>query len=68
MPVIFKGTYDEANRDVLVRRWDDLRAQLHGVVIPDSELTGDEAIDSKIREVNALAPNFSPRPLPGEVA
>lgn len=35
--VIFEGTYDEYNWRVLRQRWDDLRAQLYGVVIPHHE-------------------------------
>lgn len=31
--MVFRGTYDERNWDVLRERWDELRAQLHGVVI-----------------------------------
>jgi hypothetical protein len=34
LPVVFEGTYDEHNWRVLRDRWDDLRAQLHGEVIP----------------------------------
>lgn len=40
-PVIFRGTYDEHNWQVLLERWDDLRAQLHGEVIPAREAEGD---------------------------
>lgn len=32
-PIVFRGTYDEQNWQVLHDRWDDLRAQLHGIVI-----------------------------------
>ena len=42
-PVIFKGTYDEYNWQVLDTRWDELRSQLHGVILQASERTrGDE--------------------------
>jgi len=60
-PVIFKGTYDEYNWSVLRERWDDLRAQLHGVVIP-SRLTNsnDESLRLLIEEISRSAPNFSP--------
>jgi len=37
-PVVFKGTYDEHNWKVLRKRWDDLRSQLHGIVIPSSRI------------------------------
>lgn len=60
-PVVFRGTYDERNWDVLRERWDDLRAQLHGVVI--SPRLGEAAglSNSLIEEINACAPSFSPR-------
>jgi len=58
-PIIFKGTYDEKNWQVLRERWDDLRAQLHGIVI--SPRIACKNVDVKIvNELNAQAPNFSP--------
>lgn len=58
-PVIFKGTYDEKNWQVLRDRWDDLRAQLHGVVI--SPMIAEKYPNSSfIQEINAAAPDFSP--------
>jgi hypothetical protein len=59
-PVIFRGTYDEYNWQVLRRRWDDLRAQLHGVVIPPSEVPDDYEGRQWLQEIAAAAPNFSP--------
>jgi hypothetical protein len=59
-PVIFKGTYDEHNWHVLRARWDDLRAQLHGVVIPPSEAIVDQEHMELIEEISKAAPNFSP--------
>jgi len=58
-PIIFQGTYDEKNWEVLQKRWAELRAQLHGIVLT----SGDKAnhVDSDlIAKINALAPNFSP--------
>jgi superfamily II DNA or RNA helicase len=59
-PVIFRGTYDEYNWNVLQERWDDLRAQLHGIVIPP------RLVEPKNQyladEIAAAAPNFSPSP------
>lgn len=57
-PVIFQGTYDQENWRILGERWDNLRAQLHGVVIHPSydDLDNDGIAD----RVNSLAPNFSP--------
>jgi hypothetical protein len=61
LPVIFKGTYDEHNWAVLRRRWDDLRAQLHGVVIPPASHKGDPELTALARAINEMAPDFSPR-------
>lgn len=60
-PVIFKGTYDEHNWAVLRRRWDDLRAQLHGIVIPPSYHGDDPEMAAFARAINEMAPDFSPR-------
>ncbi|SFQ40929.1 DEAD/DEAH box helicase [Variovorax sp. 770b2] len=60
LPVIFKGTYDEHNWAVLRRRWGDLRAQLHGVVIPLSTHGDDSELAALARAINEMAPNFSP--------
>ena len=58
-PVVFQGTYDERNWKVLRERWDDLRAQLHGVVI--SPLIAEKYVDdAMIAEINDAAPDFSP--------
>jgi hypothetical protein len=59
-PVIFTGTYDEWNWEVLRTRWDDLRAQLHGVVI-SPRMAQEEGIPQAIvDEINQAAPNFRP--------
>lgn len=57
-PVIFEGTYDEWNWQVLRTRWDELRAQLHGVVIASQGV--DESMRLLAEEINAMAPVFSP--------
>lgn len=57
-PVVFRGTYDEHNWNVLRERWDDLRAQLHGIVIPD-RLEHTETHPT-LAEIAGYAPNFSP--------
>jgi len=57
-PIVFRGTYDEYNWQVLQERWDKLRSQLHGVVIPESER--DEAYAELYDELCNAAPNFSP--------
>lgn len=59
-PVVFRGTYDEKNWQVLHERWDDLRAQLHGIVI--SPRIAEKYPDARemIDEINKAAPDFSP--------
>jgi len=63
-PVVFRGTYDEHNWKVLRERWDDLRAQLHGVVVPDRLADQDEEGRRIIAEIRRMAPSFSPCPVP----
>ncbi len=60
-PIVFKGTYDERNWEVLRERWDDLRAQLHGVVISPLIAAGYGIPQRIVDEINRSAPNFSPR-------
>ncbi len=59
-PVVFQGTYDEANWQVLRARWDNLRAQLHGIVISPRVAESYVGAEWVIAEINASAPNFSP--------
>ena len=59
-PVVFKGTYDEKNWEVLQARWDDLRAQLHGVVISPRIAERYPHAEDLVNEINSAAPNFSP--------
>ncbi|MCY0854022.1 DEAD/DEAH box helicase [Cupriavidus sp. D39] len=66
-PIVFKGTYDEKNWQVLRERWDDLRAQLHGVVISPLIAAKYEIPQWIVDEINGFAPNFSPR-APGRSA
>lgn len=57
-PVIFKGTYDEKNWEVLRERWDDLRAQLHGIVISPKLANASGLPDALVQKINSLAPRF----------
>ncbi len=57
-PVVFKGTYDEMNWDVLSTRWKNLQAQLHGMIIPPDSAEG--CSEELIKEINEAAPRFSP--------
>lgn len=59
--VIFEGTYDEKHWAVLQERWQDLRAQLHGIPVPDGAADGDVEGLRIISELNAAAPDFYPR-------
>jgi hypothetical protein len=61
-PIIFKGTYDEHNWNVLHERWDDLRAQLHGEAVPARlRVSEDDEGRAILDEIAAARPNFSPR-------
>lgn len=60
-PIVFEGTYDAHHWSVLQDRWDDLRAQLHGVVVPHTMRMGsteEELVE--IRRLDAASPNFEP--------
>lgn len=59
-PVVFRGTYDERNWDVLRERWDALRAQLHGVVISPRIGESFGVAPDRVAEINDAAPCFSP--------
>lgn len=59
-PVIFLGTYDEHNWQVLRDRWDDHRAHLHGTPIPHRLAFDDVESAELIKQLAAAAPNFSP--------
>ena len=59
-PVVFRGTYDEKNWQVLHDRWDDLRAQLHGIVISSRIAKKYSDAEEMIDEINGAAPDFSP--------
>ncbi|MBY4949495.1 type III restriction endonuclease subunit R [Cupriavidus respiraculi] len=59
-PIVFKGTYDEKNWEVLRDRWSDLRAQLHGVVISLEAASNSMVPKELVDEINNAAPNFSP--------
>lgn len=59
-PVIFRGTYDEHHWAVLRERWDDLRAQLHGIVVPTRH-AGSSMQELEILDwLSKCAPDFSP--------
>lgn len=61
LPVVFEGTYDEHNWRVLRDRWDDLRAQLHGEVIPPRTVPAvlTEQDQELLQALKQAAPRFS---------
>lgn len=63
-PVVFKGTYDEVNWRVLHERWEDLRAQLHGVVVSPRLAECHPELIREIDDINRAAPDFTPPPEP----
>lgn len=60
-PVIFEGTYDEYNWKVLRERWDDLRAQLNGIIVPMRVAGSDADSVALVKWLEDAAPNFSPQ-------
>ncbi len=57
--MVFEGTYDEAHWRVLEQRWDLLRAQLHGDILPARADAEPEYLALRDR-VALVAPQFSP--------
>lgn len=67
-PVVVRGTYDDHNWQVLKARWLDLRAQLHGDVLPHLA-NGPAPTPEKqalIDRVHRATPNFAPPGLEGK--
>lgn len=62
-PVIFRGTYDEHHWEVLRERWDDLRSQLHGIVVPTRHAGSMPDEKTILDELAGYAPSFSPTAL-----
>ena len=61
-PVVVRGTYDDHNWQVLKSRWSQLRAQLHGDVLPHlgKSQIDDPARQALIEQVRSATPGFSP--------
>lgn len=60
-PIVVEGTYDDHHWSVLKKRWDAMRAQLNGDVLPEAEYAdGDTERKALIEEARAAAPSFSP--------
>lgn len=60
MPIVFKGTYDEHNWNVLKDRWEELRCQLHGDIITERVDRDDEEGLKILKDISLAAPSFSP--------
>ncbi len=68
-PIVVSGTYDDHNWQVLKARWTQLRAQLHGEVLPQhyrqaAMLPEIEALRNRII---AATPSFAPREIGDEL-
>ena len=67
-PVVVSGTYDDHNWQVLKARWMELRAQLHGDVLPkyaNYSVTWPE-IEELRNRIAAATPDFAPRGIDNE--
>ncbi|PTT36439.1 type III restriction endonuclease subunit R, partial [Stenotrophomonas sp. HMWF022] len=58
-PVVFEGTYDERQWRVLQYRWQTLRSQLHGEILPECDAADVIGVQLRNRVAEA-APCFSP--------
>ena len=58
--IVFSGTYDEHNWSVLNKRWNELRGQLHGTVIPDQQIWQEDATRELADRINDTAPRLTP--------
>lgn len=64
-PIIFQGTYDERQWNILQTRWNDLRAQLHGLILSPDMVRENPEAEGWIKKINRMAPDFSPEGAPG---
>ena len=67
-PVVVSGTYDDHNWQVLKARWLELRAQLHGDVLPHVAGGPAPSPDKQalIDRIQRATPNFAPPGLEGK--
>lgn len=67
-PVVVSGTYDDYNWQVLKVRWLELRAQLHGDVLPHPAGRPAPSPEKQalIDRIHRATPNFAPPGLAGE--
>ena len=63
-PVIISGSYDDHHWSVLKRRWDSMRAQLNGDIIPEADADASERERQVLLDkIRAATPTFAPPPL-----
>lgn len=63
-PIIVTGTYDDYHWAVLSQRWNSMKAQLNGDILPGIvNDDADPARASLVARARAAAPDFSPRPI-----
>ncbi|AVA13499.1 DEAD/DEAH box helicase family protein [Sphingopyxis sp. MG] len=63
-PVIISGSYDDHHWSVLKRRWDGMRAQLNGDIIPEADAdASDPERRALFEKIRAVTPNFAPPPM-----
>lgn len=64
-PVVVRGTYDDHNWQVLRERWSELRAQLHGDVLPwiSDRPTATPDKQAMVERIRRATPSFAPPPL-----
>ena len=67
-PVVVSGTYDDHNWQVLKARWMELRAQLHGDVLPKQAKPSEALPEVEVlrQRIVAATPNFAPRHIDNE--
>lgn len=67
-PVVVSGTYDDHNWQVLKARWMELRAQLHGEVLPKhaKHYATSPEIEALQHRIVAATPSFAPRDIDSE--
>jgi lauroyl/myristoyl acyltransferase len=61
-PVVVSGTYDDHNWQVLKERWMELRAQLHGEVLPHqgTHAAISPELEALRNRIIVATPNFAP--------
>lgn len=64
-PVVVSGTYDDHNWQVLKRRWIELRAQLHGDVLPHpiADAKASPGTEALRQQIKSATPSFAPKQL-----